>query len=263
MDYEWTRLVKRGLLVLILAAAAVLRLLYIDQPFVDAISWRQADDAIIADNFFRGDFNIFLPEISWNGPGPNYVSYEFQLTSYLAALLYHLFGEVDWVRRGIAVVFGVWGVFAFHNLVRRASNDVQALVSCAVLAIMPRSFFVDHSYLPDPFMVSLVITSFWMLLAYMPDGSTRYLAFAVITAILEILTKISGLTVCVPVVYVILSLLPADGRMRLKYLGPTDDGVNLSRHSRNRILCLGGSCLTCLSPLHGGGWQPLGLGRRL
>ena len=213
---EWIQCVHGRLLLLVLIGAALLRLLYIDQPFVDVISWRQADDAIIADNFFTGHLNIFLPEISWNGPGPNYVGYEFQLTTYLAALLYHLFGQVDWVGRGVAVVFGVWGVFAFHNLVRRASNEVQALVSCAVLAIMPGSIFVDRSFLPDPVMVSLVITSFWMLLAYLQDGLTRYLGFAVIIGIFGILTKISGLIVGVPAVYVVFSLLPADRQIRLR-----------------------------------------------
>lgn len=116
MDDERTRRVRRRLLLVILIGATFLRLLYIDQPFVDEVSWREADDATIADNFFRGHFNIFLPEISWNGPGPNYVGYEFQLTTYLAALLYRLFGQVDWVARGISVAFGVWSIFAFYNL---------------------------------------------------------------------------------------------------------------------------------------------------
>jgi hypothetical protein len=42
------------LLLIILAGATLLRLYYINQPFVDAVGWRQADDATIADNFFRG-----------------------------------------------------------------------------------------------------------------------------------------------------------------------------------------------------------------
>ena len=75
----------------------VLRLLYVNQPFVDAASWREADDATIADSFFRGHLNILLFEISWNGDNLNYVGYEFQLTTYLAALLYHIFGQADWV----------------------------------------------------------------------------------------------------------------------------------------------------------------------
>ena len=212
------RQVNRGFLLVILAGAACLRLYYIDQPFVDGGSWRQADDATIADNFYRGHLNIFLPEISWNGPGPNYVGYEFQLTTYMAALLYHLFGEVDWVGRGIAVAFGVWGVFAFYNLVRRAFNEVQALLSCAVFAVMPGGIVVDRSFLPDPVMVSLVVTSFWMLLVYFQDGRPRYLGLAVLTGALGLLTKVSGLIVGLPAVYVTLRYLPGDGSIRLRYL---------------------------------------------
>ena len=93
MDDRHIRHIYHRLLLFILAGAAFLRLLHIDQPFDDVVSWRQADDATIADNFFQGHINIFLPEISWNGPGPNYVGYEFQLATYIAAFLYHLFGQ--------------------------------------------------------------------------------------------------------------------------------------------------------------------------
>jgi Dolichyl-phosphate-mannose-protein mannosyltransferase len=218
MDDEGTRRRNRGLFLLILSSAAFLRLLHIDQPFEDVVSWRQADDATIADNFFRGHLNIFLPEISWNGPGPSYVGYEFQLITYLAALLYHLFGEEDWVGRGISVCFGVWGVFAFRCLVRRAFNEVQALVSSAVLAVMPNGIFVDRSFLPDPAMVSLVITSLWMLLVYLQDRRINYLWWSTGIGTLGLLTKISGLIVGFPVVYMILSLLPGEGGIRLRHL---------------------------------------------
>jgi hypothetical protein len=90
-----TERIRHGLLLFILGGAALLRLLYIDQPFIDYVGRRQVDNATIADNFFQDHLNIFLPEISWNGPGPNYVGYEFELTTDLAALLYHLFGQVD------------------------------------------------------------------------------------------------------------------------------------------------------------------------
>ncbi len=215
---ERIRRVHVRLLLLILASGAFLRLLYIDQPFVDFISWRQADDATIANNFFHGHLNIFLPEISWNGPGPNYVGYEFQLSTYLAALLYHLLGHADWIGRGESVVFGLWGIFALYNLVSRAFNEERALVSCAVFAVIPGGVLTDRSFLPDPIMVSLVVTSFWMLLAYLEDGRTRYLSSGVITGVLGALTKISGLIIGLPAVYVILKLLPEKGPERARYL---------------------------------------------
>ena len=209
----------RILLVLILCGAAFLRLLYVNQPFVDSINWRQTDDATIADNFFRGNANIFFPEISWNGPGPNYVGYEFQLTTYLAACLYRIFGEADYVGRGISVAFGLWGIFAFYNLVRRAFDEQYALVSCAILAIMPGAVFADRSFIPDPVMVSLTITSFWMVLAYLQDGKKTYLSVAVMTGTLGLLTKISGLIVGFPLVYVVLSSFLIESRVPGRHLG--------------------------------------------
>lgn len=209
--------VHNWLLLLVLAGAAFLRLLYIDQPFVDLISWRQADDATIADSFFRGHLNIFLPEVSWSGPGPSYVGYEFQLSTYLAALLYHLFGHADWIGRGISVLFGVWGIFALYKLVLCAFNELRALLTCAVFAAIPGAIFVERSFIPDPIMVSLVITSFWMLLVYLQNRRARYLSLAVISGALGIMTKISGLIVGLPAVYVIYKLLPADRLMRSRF----------------------------------------------
>jgi len=86
------------------------------------------------------------------------------------------------------------------------------------LAFVPGGIFVDRSFLPDPVMVSLVVTSFWMLLVYLQDRRTRYLGLAVVIGTLGLLTKISGVIVGGPMVYVTLSLLPADGRIRLRYL---------------------------------------------
>ena len=222
------------------------------------MSWRQADDAIIADNFFQGHLNIFLPEISWNGPGPNYVGYEFQITTYIAALLYYIFGQVDWIGRGISVVFGVWSVYAFYNLVRRAFNEVRALVSCAVLAVMPNGIFVDRSFLPDPVMVSLVVTSVWMFLAYLQDRRVRYLGWGTTIGTLGLLTKISGLIVGIPVLYII-----ACARQCLvEVLVLSDDSLNPDAHSCNRILRLGAACFAYLSPLPcGSPWRPFRAGQ--
>lgn len=55
------------LLFAILVLAPILRFQNINQPFVDPYSWREVSTAIMADNFLRRNWNIFYPEISWNG----------------------------------------------------------------------------------------------------------------------------------------------------------------------------------------------------
>ncbi|MBD1823358.1 glycosyltransferase family 39 protein [Cyanobacteria bacterium FACHB-DQ100] len=217
MRREASRAATYGLIAILLMAA-ILRFYKVDQPFIDATSWRQSDTATIADNFYRGNWNIFYPKISWNGPGDQVVGYEFQTISYLAALLYRIVGQHDWVCRAIAIVFGVWGIFAFYQLLRRVWGQNYAVVGAAVLALLPGAVYVDRSFLPDPVMLSLVITSVWLLVAYLQTEKLHYLLLASLAGIFGFLTKISGLIVGIPMLYAIVTILGQKQNRRLKQL---------------------------------------------
>jgi 4-amino-4-deoxy-L-arabinose transferase-like glycosyltransferase len=201
------------LLIIILFLAALLRLNHINQPFTDYINWREASTAMMAENFYRGNWNIFYPEVSWDGPGPSYQGREFQTVTYLSALCYVLIGKHDWVGRCIAVVFGLWGIFALYQLVRRAWDESHALTSAAVMALLPGSIFIDRSFLPDPAMTALVVTSFWFLIAYLQTGRLRYLTLACFVGTLGFLTKIPGLIAGLPMIYSIFSILRGRNQM--------------------------------------------------
>src|SRR5436190_22775533 len=177
---------------LILVVAAVLRLGNITQPFIDDKAWREASDAMMAENFYHRSWNIFYPEVNWTGPGPGYQGREFQTVSYIAALVYVFVGEHDWVGRGVAALFGLWGIFALYQLVRRVWNEQRALLSAAVMAVLPSSIFIDRSFLPDPAMVALVTTSVWMLVAYLQTEYLSFLLLAGATGAWGLLTKLPG-----------------------------------------------------------------------
>ena len=133
---------KNYLLISILVVATLLRCDQIHQPFIDGFSWREASTAMMAHNFYQTNWNIFFPQVDWGGAGPNYQGREFQTVSYITALLYVIFGQQDWVGRSVAVVFGVWGIFALYQLVRLVWDEKHALVSAAVMAILPGSIFI-------------------------------------------------------------------------------------------------------------------------
>lgn len=204
----------------ILLAAALLRLYNITQPFVDVFSWRQASTAMMAENFFLRNPNILYPEVNWTGPGPNYQGREFQTITYLSALLYRIIGQQDWIGRGIAVLFGVWGIWALYQLVRRVWDERHALAAAAMMAILPGSIFIDRSFLPDPVMVSLVTTSLWMLVAYLQTNRHFYLLMAAIVGCLGFLTKLPGLLAGLPMVYASLTILAAKKELSIKRLTP-------------------------------------------
>ena len=198
---------KNYLLIAILVVGAVLRSHHINQPFIDGFSWRQASTAMMAENFYRTNWNIFYPEVNWSGPGPNYQGREFQTVSYIAALLYLVVGQQDWVGRSVAVAFGIWGIFALYQLVRLVWDEKHALVTAAVMAVLPGSIFVERSFLPDPAMVALTTTCLWMLVAYLKTEGLKYLLLASFFGTWGGLTKITGLIVGIPSIYATFAIL--------------------------------------------------------
>lgn len=206
------------ILILILVLAAIFRLININQPFVDSFSWRQSSTAMMAENFYRRNWNIFYPEVSWDGPGPSYNGREFQTVTYITAIFYTLLGQHDWIGRSVVVVFSVWGIFAFYQLVSRIWDRDRALMSTAILAIFPGNIYLDRSFLPDPAMVALVLTSFWMLIAYLQTDRWYYLLLATLFAIWGFLTKLPGLIIGIPMLYTIFFVLSHRGLLRPKKL---------------------------------------------
>jgi len=194
-------------LLLLSALGGVLRLEYVAEPFIDKFSWRETSTAMIAQNFYRGHWNILYPEVDWGGPGPNYQGREFQTVTYIAALLYNIFGQHEWVARSVTIAFGLWGIFSLYQLVRRVWDEERALVSAGLMSVLPGAVFLDRSFLPDPAMVASVITSLWMLVAYCQTAKMYYLVLSAFIGCLGILTKLPGIITGLPAIYAIYAML--------------------------------------------------------
>ncbi len=197
----------------ILVLAALFRLYDVQQPLIDAFSWRQASTAMMADNFLTRSWSIFFPEVSWTGPGPAYQGRELQIISYITALLYALFGWHDWLGRLVAITFGLWGVFALHRLLDRVWDTAHAHAGALLLAIMPGAVFIDQSFLPDPAMLSLVTTGAWLYVVYLQEDRPGLLVLAGVIATLGVLAKLPGIAVVVPMTYATFSILQVRGRL--------------------------------------------------
>jgi hypothetical protein len=85
--------------------AVAVRLIWIDQPYVDHWSWRQSDVAAIARNFFENGFHFGYPQIDWAGDATGYVGTEFPILPFLAAICYKFGGIHEWIGRSQAVIF--------------------------------------------------------------------------------------------------------------------------------------------------------------
>jgi hypothetical protein len=188
-------------LLAVLALAAVLRLEDLRQPLIDAFSWREASTAMMADNFWLRSWNVFYPEVSWTGPGPSYQGREFQVTSYIVAILYSLFGWHDWFGRAISVVFGIWSVFALYKVVERVAARDAALCAAAIMAVMPGAVAIQRAFLPDPAMLAFALSALWAYLAWLETPRRAWLGVAAVLTALAVLAKPPGLTVLAAMAY--------------------------------------------------------------
>src|SRR5438132_4382570 len=190
------------LLLALLAAGCLIRLWAVTQPFVDHWSWRQADVAMIAENFYRHGFHLFYPQINWVGPAPGYVGTEFPLVPFLAAVLYRLFGVQDWIGRAISVAFFAASVPSLYLLLARVSTAHSGLFAVGGYTLTPLSVLTSRSFMPDMASLSCAIAA----LALFAEWLTRaphtplFLAMSVTTS-LAILIKAPATIIGLPLCY--------------------------------------------------------------
>ncbi|ANL47770.1 PMT family glycosyltransferase protein [Rhizobium phaseoli] len=177
----------------ILLIAVVFRFHKITLPLVDGFSWREISTAMMADNFQQRSWNIFFPEVSWTGPGPSYQGREFQIVSYITALLYQLFGWHDWFGRVVAALFGLVTVFSLHRLTALCWGERHAHAAALAYALMPATIMIDSSFLPDPAMLALVTLGVWLFVKFWAGGSNWLLPLATASFSLGALSKPPGI----------------------------------------------------------------------
>jgi 4-amino-4-deoxy-L-arabinose transferase-like glycosyltransferase len=178
-------------------------LLNISQPFVDAWSWRQADVAMIAENFYRHGFNIFYPQINWAGNSPGYVGTEFPVVPFIASLLYVFFGVHDWIGRSVSLFFFALSVPFLYVLVKRVSNESGALFAVAIYNIVPLSIFTSRSFMPDMTSLSFSIIALYLFAEWLKRPHIKSRLFIAVTTAtsLAILVKLPAIIIGLPLIY--------------------------------------------------------------
>ncbi len=158
------------LLALILALGLLLRLKGIHNPLLDHPGWRQGDTAAIARNFATLDFNLFHPQVDYNGPPPNYVELELQIVPFLAALLYKLFGIHEIFGRLIALALSLANVVLLAYFARRLfRSEYAGLTAGCLFAIYPGSLYYGRTFLPDTAMVCLATAALYASFVWILD----------------------------------------------------------------------------------------------
>jgi 4-amino-4-deoxy-L-arabinose transferase-like glycosyltransferase len=189
----------------ILVIAAAVRLYNIHQPLVDSFAWREASTAMMADNFHSYSWNIFYPAVNWSGLEPGYQGREFQLSSFITALLFSVFGWHDWLGRVVSVAFSLLTVFSLHRLIASVWDEVHAHSGTICYAVMPGAAMIDRSFLPDPGMLALVTTGTWLFTIYLKRKDNLILLLSGLSFTIGVLCKLPGIGVGLVLLYLSLA----------------------------------------------------------
>src|SRR5207248_1176319 len=196
-----TRATRLAITISILAVAV--RLIGINQPYIDNWSWRQSDVAAIARNYFQGGFHFAHPQIDWAGDQPGYVGTEFPVLPFFAALCYKIFGVHEWVGRVQAVILFAVSLPFFFLLVRKISGETAAVWALFFYSFAPLGVMAGRCFMPDMPSLALSIIGLYFFQRWIesePDRPIRSASFivAAVAVSLSILIKLPSIVIGAP-----------------------------------------------------------------
>jgi hypothetical protein len=191
---------KWTILLIVLGALAV-RLIRIEQPFVDPWSWRQSDVAAIARNYLENGFHFGRPQIDWAGDTSGYVGTEFPILPFAAAVCYKMMGVQEWIGRMEGVIFFVAALPFFFLLVRRICGEGAAVWATFFYAFAPLSIVASRSFIPDMPSLSLAIAGVWFFLVWTEKAKRWALFVSALLLSLSFLIKITAAVIAPMLVY--------------------------------------------------------------
>jgi 4-amino-4-deoxy-L-arabinose transferase-like glycosyltransferase len=187
--------------------AVAVRLVLINQPFIDHWSWRQSDVAAIARNFCENGFRFGYPQIDWAGNATGYVGTEFPILPFIAAMCYKFAGVHEWVGRTQAVIFFAISLPFFFLLVREAFGSTAAVWSTFFFSFAPLNIFAGRSFMPDVPSLTFSIVGLYFFLRWIRDRKLAPFFIASIAISLSLLAKITSIVVAVPLAYILVGRL--------------------------------------------------------
>src|SRR5947199_682548 len=190
---------KIAIVICILAVAV--RLIFINQPYIDHWSWRQSDVAAIARNFLQNGFRFGYPQIDWAGNAPGYVGTEFPILPFIAALCYKIAGVHEWIGRIQAVVLFAVSLPFFFLLVREVYGSTAAVWATFFYGFAPANIFAGRLFMPDVPSLSLAIIGLYLFLRWMEDRKPGLFSVAAIAICMSLLLKITSIAIVGPLAY--------------------------------------------------------------
>ncbi|WP_341877088.1 ArnT family glycosyltransferase [Defluviitalea saccharophila] len=184
---------------LIFVVILCLRIPYINQsPYEQGERWRQSDTESIARNFLEHRFNIFYPQFNYDGPMPNYVQLEFQITTYLIAILYKFFGYKYVLARTVPISFFMGSSVFLYLIARRYYPIEQSRIALLLYGIFPINIYFSRAIMPESSALFFYLGAFYFFIKWIDKAEVKYILLASIFTALAISQKIPTIFIGIP-----------------------------------------------------------------
>lgn len=198
------------LLLLILISGFIVRLYKIDTPLADWHSWRQADTAAVARNFYKEDFNPFIPKYDdMSGvaehPIPNPERYrfvEFPIYNSLVYFAYLINGGVDIkLARLISILMSLGSTIFIYLIVKRQWDIITGLISAFIFAVLPFNIYFSRVVLPEPTLIFFCLGMFYFTDIWIFKNNKKYFFLSSFFTICAFLIKPVAIFYLLPLAY--------------------------------------------------------------
>jgi len=193
------RLQTKQVIYFLIFLSLVVRTFDLFSPIVGVQSWRQADTAAMARNFYEEDFNIFYPQIDWRGNTTGYVESEFPIYQFTIAALYKIFGVHESIGRLISIFFSIISIYLLYKVVLMLIDKKTALWAAFIYSVLPLNIFYSRVFMPEPMLIMSILSGIYFFIRWI--GSQRLLHYALSLVFITIacLIKIPTLYIGLPI----------------------------------------------------------------
>jgi hypothetical protein len=171
------RTTQRLLLAGALLAGFAVRVASFRSPLLDHHSWRQADTASIARNYYRERFNLFYPQVDERGAQPTgYVETGLEAPAFAVAALSKLVGFHHETGRLLATLCFLGSAALLFRFLRDRYGARTAVVGAGVYAFaFPLQLYMERAFMNEAALVCLTFASYRLTQRHLATGSRRAL----------------------------------------------------------------------------------------
>lgn len=181
---------RRTILVILFAAAFLIRIYHIDEPPLAFHPNRQFHSAMIARQMYYS-ITKSVPEQQRaiaNLNRAQEVKGELPILEFAAAIGYKIAGgEYLWIPKVYSVIFWLIGGAFLYRFVSRVVSADAAIVSLLFFLFLPYGIDASRSFQPNPMMIMLLIISISAVYNFFEHPVTKHLIIAAVVSALTLL----------------------------------------------------------------------------